>query len=190
MLITFLYVGERTVQRIHTPYCMDQGPSSESNRLSASQEIPLMLWNTKVHYRTHKCPPSVLILSQLYRVHAFTSHFLETHLNIILPSTPGSSKCSLSIRLPHKKTCIRLNCPPIHATCTAHIIILDMITRRIFGEDYRSLSSSLCNYLRSPVTSSLLCQPILLSNLFPNTLGLCSSLNVSDQVLHPYKSKG
>jgi hypothetical protein len=32
---------------------------------------------------------------------------------------------------------------PIRATCTAHLILLDFITRRILGEQYRSLSSSL-----------------------------------------------
>jgi hypothetical protein len=38
-----------------------------------------------------------------------------------------------------------------------------------------------------PVTLSLLGPNILLSTLFSNTLSLRSSLNVSDQVLHPYK---
>ena len=43
---------------------------------------------------------------------------------------------------------------PIHATCPAHLI-LDFITRTISGEEYRSLSFSLCSFLHSPVTSSL-----------------------------------
>ena len=44
---------------------------------------------------------------------------------------------------------------PIRATCPAHLIILDFITRTILGRQYRSLSSSLCSFLHSPVTSSL-----------------------------------
>jgi hypothetical protein len=53
------------------------------------------------------------------------------------------------------------------------------------GEQYRSLSSS---FLHSPVTSPLLGPNILLNTLFKNTLSLRSSLNVSDQVSHPYKT--
>jgi hypothetical protein len=34
----------------------------------------------------------------------------------------------------------------------------------------------------------LLCPNILLSTLFSNTLSLCFSLNVGDQVSHPYKT--
>ena len=79
---------------------------------------------------------------------------------------------------------------PISATCPAHLILLHFITRTIFGEKYRSLSSSVCSFLHSPVTSSLLGPNILINTLFSNTLSLRSSLNVSDQVSHPYTTTG
>ena len=48
---------------------MEQSSSWEANWFSASQEIPLILWNPKVHCRIHKFPPPVPILSQLDSVH-------------------------------------------------------------------------------------------------------------------------
>jgi len=47
----------------------------------------------------------------------------------------------------------------ICATCPAHFILLDFIIRKILGEWYRSLSSSLCGFLHSLVTSSPLNSP-------------------------------
>jgi hypothetical protein len=45
-------------------------------------------------------------------------------------------------------------------------------------------------FLHSPVTSSLLGPNILLRTPFSNTLSLCSSLSLRDQVSHPYKTTG
>ena len=63
---------------------MEQVPSWEANWFSASQEIPHISWNQKVHYRSHKCPPPVPIASQLDPFHTPISHFLKINLNIIL----------------------------------------------------------------------------------------------------------
>ena len=83
-------------------YSMVQSPSWEANWFAASQEIPRISRNPKVHYCTHKPPPSVPILGQPNLVHIPTSHLLEIHSNIIHTSTPRSPQWSLSLRFPHQ----------------------------------------------------------------------------------------
>ena len=133
-------------------YSIEQTPSWEAYRFSANQEISRILWNSKVHYRIHKCPPRVPTLRQLDPVHTPTFHFLKTHVNIILPSTPGSPKLSRSLRFPHLNP-VYTSILPIRSTCTAHLILLDLITRPVLGEQHRTLSSPLCSFL--PLTCYL-----------------------------------
>jgi hypothetical protein len=72
--------------------------SWEANSHSASQKIPLLLWNLKVHYRLHKGQLLAHILSQINPVH--TSHYLpKIHSNIIFPSTPRSSQVASSLQV-------------------------------------------------------------------------------------------
>jgi hypothetical protein len=78
----------------------------------------------------------------------------------------------------------------MRATFPTHLILFHLTTRTIFGEKYRTLSSSLCNFLHSTVTLSLLGPNILFSTEFSNTLCLRCSLNVSDQDSHSHKTTG
>ena len=100
------------------------------------------------------------------------SHSLKIHSNITLPSVPRSSKWYIFLGFSPPKPLLS----PIHATCPAPHILLGLITRIIFGEEYRSLSYSLYSFLHSAVISPLLGPNILLSILFSDTLGLLSSL--------------
>ena len=61
-------------------YSIVQSPSWEANWSAASQEIPRISRNPKVHYHTHKRPPTVSILGQPNPVHIPKSSHLLTYL--------------------------------------------------------------------------------------------------------------
>jgi len=91
---------------------------AESYRFATSQEIPCVLRNPKVHCRIHKWLPPVPFLSQINPVHASSSHFLQTHFNILLPSTSRSSEWSLSPWSPYQYCVCTAPVPyTFHAIC-------------------------------------------------------------------------
>jgi len=73
-----------------------------------------------------------------------------------------------------------------YMTCPFHP--LDFITFLSFYEGHKLWSSSFCSRLWPPATSSLLDPNVHFSTLFSNTINLCSSLVIRDQVSHPCKT--
>ena len=133
---------------------MEHSPSWEANQCAASQHFLRISFNTKIHCHIHKWMPPVL--SWASSIQSITTHpnycrsilILSSHLRLGHPSdlfAPGSPP----------KHCIRSPFP-IRATCLNYHILIYPISRKIMGDKYRTLSSSLCSFLHSPINSSLL----------------------------------
>jgi len=112
------------------------------------------------------------------------SHILEIHLNIILLFI---CLC-LQVGLFPSGPSIPVPSPPIHATCLAHPILPDFIAHKIFGEAYRSLSSSFCIFPHP-------CYPVPLRSKYPPQYPLLKLPqptflpNGSNQVSHTFKQQ-
>jgi hypothetical protein len=70
---------------------MELNPCWESTNCAATQELPSILWNSKIHYRVHKSPPMISIPSQTNPIHPIPSYLrsiliLSTHLHLGPPS--------------------------------------------------------------------------------------------------------
>jgi hypothetical protein len=103
----------------------------------------LLLWNLIVI--TEKKSSFGPILSQFNPVSTFAPYFPQINV------TPF--KCSPFRRFPTRILCTFL-IVPVRATYPAHLILLDLIILITYKE-YKLWSYSLCNFLHSPVISSL-----------------------------------
>ena len=92
-------------------YSTVQSPAGEANWFAASQEIPRISRNPKVHYRTHKRPPPVSILGQPYPIHIPTSHLLQIRPNIIHPAKLHF--ITILVQHPDDDRCTRLTLNPL-----------------------------------------------------------------------------
>jgi hypothetical protein len=167
---------------------MRHSPSWETDNLSASHEIPRILWNTNVHYHIQYSPYPLPILIQISPLHDSISAswrytlLISANINLGLPSGLFPSVFLTKILY---AAIVRMR-----AIYPAHLNLLHLITRIIFGEHCRSLSCTQCSLLfqRRDVTafpSPLSGGPSLvgfswgLFKTFPATLHICRTF------LHP-----
>jgi len=95
--------------------------------------------------QSNSCPPFCLLKTHV---------ILSSHWRARLPNNLSPS--GFPFKTPYAPLL-----SSIRATCTAYYILLNFITWITFGEEYRSLSSSLYCVRHSPVTSFLLGPNIL-----------------------------
>ena len=131
-------------------YSTEQCPSWEANRFSASQEIPRIYGNRKFiialtsAYHLSLSWTSSIQSTPLHPTSWRSILILSSHLRLGLSSGLFPSGFLT-------KTMFTPIFSPIRATCPAHLIVLDFISRKISGEQYRSLSSSLCSLRRNEI---------------------------------------
>jgi len=126
---------------------MGQSPSWEADR-SWRNQILHPLWNLRVHSR-------IVSQSSVRSIQSTLPHLTCWISVLILSSHPplGYSGGLFPSRYPTKSLYTPL-LSSVRATCLAHLV-LDLITM-LYGEEYRSLSSSLCGLLHSLFTSFFL----------------------------------
>ena len=100
---------------VFVTYSMEQTSSLEGNKSSATQKIPRILWNTKVHNRIHNSPPPVPNLTQLKPVHAPIP--LEEQFYYCSPIYAWVFQVVCFPRVSLPKSCMHLSSPTCYMPC-------------------------------------------------------------------------
>jgi len=119
-----------------------------------------------------------------------TSHFLIIRLNIFFPSTPGTSKWSLSPGFPHQSHVCTSPLPHTsYMTHQSHSSWFDLQNNNGWGVQISQLFIMWFSHLPCYLVP-LWPKYSLEHRILKNTLSLRSSLNVSYQVTNPYTTTG
>ena len=116
-----------------------------------------LLGNPEVHYRPCMSSPLVPIFSKIYPISSITTHLpqtiliLSSHLRLGLPK---DLFLSLYMHFSTNTLYAVLDYSAC-ATFPAHLSRLDLRFLIMLGEEFNACSSALCNFLHSPVISSL-----------------------------------
>ena len=150
----------------------DQSSSWEADSFELVKKFPNSFGTWRYINHVYKNLPLVPNLSQMNAVHTIPVRSFKIQVVSFLQNSY------------HNPICICLL--PLCAISPAHLILFcDLITVIIIiDEEYNLWSFSLCHFLHSPVTSSLLGQSIFLHALFCSAFSLCSSMNLRDHVSH------
>jgi hypothetical protein len=107
----WLYVHIYLLLKVNRFHSFTHGaePFLGSCQLYSHSRTSSVLWNPKVHYRVHRSPPLVPILSQIDPIHTILSYLSKIYCNNVHPPTSWSSQWSLSFWISHQYSiCITL----------------------------------------------------------------------------------
>jgi len=161
---------------------------------SAKQRTLHILQNQKVHYLFTKALHFPLSRTSLIQpMLALPSNFFKTNFNIIFPPMSRSSTWSLLIYTYVFRVASFLQISPsnpcMNFSSLPYVPCVPSISSYLIWSPQKhsviSTNHKVPDFLQPPVTSSLLDPKVFLS-----TLSQCSSLNVRDQVQHPYDTRG